>query len=275
MRYALLFAIVPGILCAAPALQVVKPVISQMDGGTPDPPGFEHVPGETLFFSCRIAGYTKTPEEKIQLTYSVQAIDPQGAPLTELYKNEIATEVSPQDKDWMPKIATEVPIPPLVASGTYKIVVKVEDVLAKTSAELATPFQVRGKPVEPSDTLTVRNFNFYRGEEETAPVEKAAYRPGDGVWARFDITGFKYGPNNKIDVSYVTSLATMSGKVIWTQPEAAVEQTESFYPKRYVPASMGITLQKNFQPGQYIIAVQAKDAIGNQTYEGKFTFTVE
>ena len=44
MRSTLLIAFLPAILCAAPALQIVKPVISQMEGGTPDPPGFDHVP---------------------------------------------------------------------------------------------------------------------------------------------------------------------------------------------------------------------------------------
>ena len=37
---------------------------------------------------------------------------------------------------------------------------------------------------------------------------------------------------------------------------------------------MGINLQKNIRPGEYTIAVQAKDAVGGQTYEAKFTFTI-
>src|ERR1051325_7304318 len=118
------------VMLAAPSLQIVKPVISQMEDGVPDPPGFEHVPGEILYFSCRIGGYSKTPEEKIHLAYSVQAFDAKGVALTELYKNELTDEVSPQDKEWTPRVATEVPIPPLIASGTYKIVVKAEDLIA-------------------------------------------------------------------------------------------------------------------------------------------------
>jgi hypothetical protein len=270
MRSTLLIAFLPAVLCAAPALQIVKPIISQMDGGTPDPPGFEHVPGETLYFSCRINGYVKTPDEKIHLTYSVQAFDPKGIALTELYKNEIVDEVSPQDKGWMPKIETEVGIPPLVASGAYKIVVKVEDAIAKASQELAVPFQVRGHEVAPSETLLIRNFRFFRNEDDPQALAKASYKPGDGVWAKFDITGYKYGEANKIDVSYVTSVIAPSGKVLWTQPEPATEQSESFYPKRYVAASFGITLQPNIRPGEYTIAVQVKDAVGSQG-----TFTIE
>src|SRR6266436_10370139 len=170
MRPFLLAMVFPALLAGAPALEIVRPVIAQSEGGIPVPTGFEHVSGETLFFSCRIAGYSKTAEEKVHVAYSVQAFDPKGVPLTELYKNELMTDVSPQDKEWMPKIVTEVQIPPLVAAGTYKLVVKAEDVFAKTSTELAIPFNVRGRDVPASDTLVVRNFEFLRGEEDTHPL---------------------------------------------------------------------------------------------------------
>ena len=271
----LLLVLLPALLSAAPTLQIVRPIISQMEDGVPEPASFEHVPGETLYFTCRFSGFSKTSEEKIHLAYSVQAFDPKGVPLTEIYKNELSDEVGPQDKEWLPKIQTEIQIPPLVATGAYKIVVKVEDVVAKTQAEQAVPFRVRGRTVEPSETLVVRNFRFFRGEDDTQALPKGSYKPGDGVWARFDITGFQYGDKNKIDVSYVTSVIAPSGKVLWTQPEPAVEQSESFYPKLYVPASMGISLQGNIRPGEYTIAVRVKDGIGSRDYETKYTFTVE
>src|SRR5579871_6186095 len=99
MRPMLLFALaVP--LCAAP-LTIVRPVISDSDGGAVLPPSFEHIPGETLFFFCRVGGYQKTPEEKIHLAYSVEAVDPKGVPIMEPFHNEIMDEVTPQDKEWM------------------------------------------------------------------------------------------------------------------------------------------------------------------------------
>lgn len=262
-------------LYAAP-LTIVRTVITDSDGGTALPSDFQHVPGESVFFFCRVGGFQKTADEQIHLAYTVEAVDPKGVPLMEPFHNEIREEVTPEDKNWMPKIQTEVMIPPLAGSGTYKVLVKVEDLVAKTNANASVPFQVQGRDVTPSDTLIVRNFHFFGGEDDTKPLEKAAYRPGEGVWSRFDITGFKYGPKNKIDVSYVTSvIADATGKVLWTQPEPAVEQSESFYPKRYVPASMGIMLQKNIAAGTYTIAVQVKDAVGDQTYETKTQFTVE
>jgi hypothetical protein len=267
--------VLPAGLTGAAALQIVRPVIAQSDGGTPVPASFEHVAGETLFFSCRVSGYSKSADDKVHVTYTVQAFDPKGVALTEIYKNEIMTDVAPQDKEWMPKIETEVPIPPLVASGSYRLVVSAEDVLAKTASELMVPFEVRGHQLEPSDTLVVRNFRFYRGEEDTQPVEKAAYRGGDAVWARFDITGFHHGEKNHIDVSYTASVISPSGKVLFTQAEPAVDQSESFYPKRYVAASFAINLLAKTTPGQYAISVTVKDSVGSQTYETKQPFTVE
>jgi hypothetical protein len=85
----------------------------------------------------------------------------------------------------------------------------------------------------------------------------------------------RYGPTNKIDVGYVVSILDGSGKVLWTQPEATTEQSESFYPKRYISASLSINIQNNTKPGTYAIGFQVKDAIGGQTYEAKETFTVE
>lgn len=274
MRF-LLSALLPALLSAAPALEVVKPVISQSDGGPPDPSGFVHIAGETLFFTCRIANFAKTPEEKIHLAYSVEAFDPQGVPLNEIYKNEISDEVTPQDHEWQPKIETEIATPPLGPTGAYKIVVKAEDLVSKTTGELTVTFQVRGHAIELSDTLAVRNFHYYRGEDDAQPLQQAVYHPGDAVWAKFDIVGYKLGQKNAVNVSYVTSLISPAGKVMWTQPDPAVDQDASFYPKRYVSASMGINLLKDTRPGEYTISVQVKDAVGNQTAEAKFPFTLQ
>ena len=53
--------------------------------------------------------------------------------MAEIYKGEAKEEVGPQDKDWLPKIETQIVLPDILRPGTYKIVVKAEDLLAKTS----------------------------------------------------------------------------------------------------------------------------------------------
>jgi len=276
MRLLLLISLASSVAFAAnEPLAIVRPVISQVEESAGEPAGFHFTPGEVLFFSCRVAHAAKAADGKIRVAYSVAAFDPQGVQLNETYKNEFNDEVTAEDKEWMPRIQTQLMIPPLAGSGTYKVVVKAEDEVAKTTAQLEAPFEVRGHIVEPSATLTVRNFRFYRAEGGKQPAESAIYHAGETMWTGFDIIGFRYGEGNKIDVSYVASIMLPDGKVLWKQPEPAAEQSQSFYPKRYISGEFSINLQAGVKPGSYIVGVQVKDAIGNQTYESRQPFTVE
>jgi hypothetical protein len=275
MRSILLLAVLPVSMMAAPALGLVKPVVAQSDGGDALPAAFKHVAGETMFFSCNISGFTKSSDQQISLTYSVQAFDPKGVPVAEIYKGEAKEEVGPQDKNWMPRIETEIILPDILRPGSYKIVVKADDLLSKTSADLTVPFEVAGRDVAVSPTLTAKDFRWYHNEDDTRAMSQPIYHAGDNMFMRFDITGYKYGENNKVDVSYVASLVLEDGKTIWTQPEPATEQSEAFYPKPYVTGEFGISLQKDFKPGTYFMGIAVKDAIGKQSYQGKFQFIVQ
>jgi hypothetical protein len=275
MRSILLLGFLPVSMMAAPALGIVKAVVAQSDGGEALPAAFKHVAGETMFFSCNISGFTKSPEEQISLTYSVQAFDPKGVPVAEIYKGEAKEEVGPQDKNWLPRIEAQIILPDTLRPGSYKILVKVDDLLSKTSADLTVPFEIAARDVPASPTLLAKDFRWYHNEDDQRAMSQPLYHAGDNMFMKFDITGFKYGENNKVDVSYVASLMLEDGKTIWTQPDPATEQSEAFYPKPYVTGEFGISLQKDFKPGTYFMAVAVKDAIGKQSYQGKFQFIVQ
>ncbi|MEI9973523.1 MAG: hypothetical protein WDO73_16635 [Ignavibacteriota bacterium] len=195
--------------------------------------------------------------------------------VAEIYKGIAKEEVGPQDKNWLPKIETQIALPEILRPGTYKIVVKVEDLIAKTSADLTVPFEVNGRPIESSATLLAKDFRWYHNEEDATPMAQPVYHPGDNMFMKFEITGYKYGEHNKVDVSYLASLVLENGKTIWTQPEPATEQSEAYYPKPYITGEFGISLNKDFKPGTYTFAVAVKDAVGKQNYEGKFQFNVQ
>src|SRR6202171_311203 len=84
-------AVLPSTSLAAP-LELVRPAVSDVEGGASLPASFEHRAGETMFFSCRIAGFQKASDEKIHLTYSVEAFDSKGVSLVELFKNDRSEE---------------------------------------------------------------------------------------------------------------------------------------------------------------------------------------
>jgi hypothetical protein len=185
------------------------------------------------------------------------------------------SEISEQDKEWKPKIRNEILIPPFAPPGKYKVVTTVTDDLAKLSATAETLFEVSGPVVEASPELTVRNFGFYRSEDDVKPIATAAYRAGDTLFARFDMAGFRLGERNTIDLAYDVAVLNPEGKQIYAQPNAAVEKSFSFYPKPYVPGGMNLSLQNDMAKGQYTLVLTVHDFVGKQNYETKRTFDVE
>ena len=271
----LVFAAAILLPAATAPLSVVKPVISDMEDGPAVPATFTFVPGQFVFLSFEIGGYKASSEQKIHLTYKLEAFDPNHVPIMEAITNTVDTTLSAEDKNWRPKPRQQILLPPLAPSGVYRIAIQVTDDLAGASASEEIKLEVHGRDVLPSDTLVVRNFHFYRGEEDRDPLAIAAYKPGDTLWARFDIIGYKFGPHNSVDVDYRISVLAPSGKVLYTQPQPAEEKTSSFYPKAYVPGAMNLSLQNNIRPGQYTIVLTTRDHTGNQTYETKSNFTIE
>ena len=174
----LLLALLPALLSAAPALQIIRPIIAQMDGGAPDPPGFEHVAGETLFFSAASPATPRSEDEKVHLEYSVQAFDPKGVPLDEIYKNELKAEVSPAGQGvacrrsrprsrfrrWSARRVQD------SGQGRRRGRARPPPNCPSLSKSAATPSK-------PSDTLIVRNFQFFRDEEGTQPLERPSTSP--------------------------------------------------------------------------------------------------
>lgn len=267
---------------AAPAektLAIVRPLLSQMEDGAPVSSGYEFLPGETIHFSCQIEGYQRIEEKydvkKMLLTYQVEARDARGVLLQPLQEGKEGGTVSAEDKNWMPKIRESIVIPPLAESGEYQILVKVKDEIGQAAAEARTTFTVKGRDVAPSDTLVVRNFRFLRAEEDGKALQVAAYRPGDPVWARFDMTGYKLGDANQFDIEYGLQVLLADGSVVYSQPQAAAGKEQTFYPQRYQPGVLNLNLAKDQQPGEYTIVVTVRDNLGKQTYETRQKFAVE
>jgi len=277
MRRFPLLLLALALLSATPSpLSILKPVISDMEDGPAVPPTFNFVPGQLIFLSYEVAGFKVSDEQKIHLSYKMDALDPKGVRLMETDANVLDTTLAEEDKNWKPKMRQHIMIPPLAPSGQYKIAIQVTDDLNKTAfASQEIKFEVRGRDIEPSGELAVRNFHFYRGEDDHDPLATAAYKPGDTLWARFDIVGYMFGEHNSVDVDYGIAVLAPSGKVLFAQEKAAEEKSYSFYPKPYVPGSMNLSLQKNIRPGQYAIALTVRDHAGNQTCEAKGAFTVE
>jgi hypothetical protein len=269
----LLLAAIPP---APPApLVIVKPALRQYEDGPPAGQNFSFVTGESVFVTFQVSGFQVSPKSSVDLGFRVEPVDPQGIPLVEPITGKIQTEISTEDKDWMPIVRGEFVIPPLASPGAYRIGLMVEDRIGGRQARSEIRYEVRGRNVEPSPVLTARNFRFLRSEDDAQPMAgEIIYRGGDNLWARFDMVGFKYGDGNRIHVSYGLRVLGPTGKILYEAPQAAVEQGQSFYPKKYLPGILSLNLQ-TVQPAVYTLVLTLRDEVGTQTEETAHEFRVE
>lgn len=269
-----LFLLGSASLLANP-LKIVDAHIHQIEDGPPVLAGATFVPGETVYVSFQLEGYRVSPDQKVHLTYRIEAFDPKGTRIGEPFESSVDAALAPEDKNWKPKARQSLLVPPIAPPGNYRVSIRVTDDLDRDTATQDVTFAVSGHEIPASPTLSVANFGFFRTEEDPEPLKTAAYRPGDALWAKFDIVGYKFGEGNSIEVSYGVAVLSNSGKTLYSQPQAAFEKSFSFYPKPYIPGSMNLSLQPNMRPGEYTILLTVRDAIGQQNYETKQVFRVE
>lgn len=272
-----------AIFCAAafaqqPHLAFERVAVHQFEDGPILDPNYEFVSGETVHFSCRLNGYQtekKDDQQNVKLTWKMIMVDPSGVPIEKDKSGTIEGHVLPQDKNWLPKFLKSFVIPSFGPSGAYKITVIVKDEVAGSEIKTDLPFRVHGYEGAPSDTLVARNFQFLKSEDDRFPMRPAIYHPGDKLWARFEITGYKFGENNHFDVAYGLAILNAQGEQLFAQPEAASDSKESFYPQRVVPGVLSLSLDQNVAKAAYTLVVTITDKVGNQTVETRQPFQVE
>jgi hypothetical protein len=281
MRVALLWLAAAGIVAAQKTpkkLDIENVALSQYEDGPGVSGSYEFIPGQTIFFSFQISGYRVPDVEenaKVDLSYRMEATDASGVAIVEPKSGSITDTVRREDKEWKPKVRWTILIPPFAPGGEYRISMHVEDALAKTQASREIRFHVHGPNVEPSPTLAIKDLGFYRSDTDQRPLNPPAYRPGDAVWIRFDITGYKFGAKNAFDVGYGFTVLKPDGSVSFAQPDAAEEKDATFYPRRWVPAAFSLTLPPGVALGEYTLVLTARDKIGDQTAEARVSFTVQ
>jgi hypothetical protein len=269
------------LLPGAEKLEIEKFALRRFEDGPALPASHEFLPGETIYWSFRVKGFhvTKTenevgdPESHMKLTWTVRATDPKDVLIEKERNGKVEARVFDQDKDWTPRAADSFVVPPFAPYGVYHATVTVKDDTAEASSTLE--FKVRGDKIEPSETLIGRNVRFLRSENDTIPLHNPSYEAGDTLWVRFDITGYKFGEKNKYDVEYGLAILRANGETMFTQPVAAKETNESFYPQHYVPGILSLGLNKDLPKGSYLMVITMRDKIGNQAWESREKFQVQ
>jgi hypothetical protein len=265
---------------AETSLAVMSAGIEQSEDGPFVPADFQFLPGDFVYFSFQIAGFSIKSEDsdearRISLAYDVTPEDLNGLALTPPKSGTVQTEMHPEDKNWMPKRRVSFLLPSFVAAGEFRMHVVVKDLFANSLALKDFPFRIGGLKVQASSTITVQNFRFLRQENDREPLEVPAYRPRDDIYASFEMVGYKIGPQNQYHVAYGLTVLRPDGKPFLEQPRAAEFHESSFYPAQFIPGNFTVTTSPDTARGQYIVILTIRDMIGNQTYQKKQAFSIE
>ncbi len=258
-------------------LKIVEPVFRQYDGGPLLAANHAFLEGENVVFGFQIAGFKENNKDAFKLRYQILVSDKDGVLLVEPFFSGTGGEISEQDRksNWMPRVNYEFQLPTVLPRGQYFVHVSVTDEIANAEAKQDIPFPVNGPTVELSDVLAVRDFRFLRSERDGPPLNPASYRPGDPIWARFEITGYKTGEKNEFQVDFGLSVTDTSGKVLYTNEPAAEDSGKPFYPQKYVKGLLNLTTQKNTPTGSYTLVLTVHDRIGNQVNETRYPYRLE
>jgi hypothetical protein len=269
------------ILFASPswgALAIERMALHQFEDGPVLESDYEFLPGETAYFSCRVSGYlTKDDdlERHVKVSWDMRVLDPAGVLLDKPVTGKVEETLTSNDKNWYPKFLASFAIPPFAPSGTYRIPVHIKDEIGSKELSATFEFKVRGHVVEPSETLIARNFKFVHSDEDSNAMTAPIYHPGQMLWAKFDIIGFKLGDKNQYSVDYGLAIENGEGKQLFSQPNGAEDKGESYYPKRYIPGVLSLSLDSGVAKGTYTLVVILRDQVGKQLREERQAFQVE
>src|SRR5580693_1932734 len=131
MRFVFICFALASALSAQTTLKAVRPLISQSEDGPPLEGGQAFQSGEQVFFSFQAENYKTGTTGKVQLTGHIEAFDPKGTPIAPRDEVVIGTTLSQEDKDWKPKLRSQVQLPSIAPPGNYRIKFDVTDVQTK------------------------------------------------------------------------------------------------------------------------------------------------
>lgn len=270
-------------LHAAPKLAVERIALHQFEDGPLVDPAYQFLPGETAYFSCRLNGYQtqliEDDRESVKLSWQMEVRDPMGSLVEPPSQGRIDADLFPEDTNWLPKFLKSFVVPAFAISGEYKISVRVHDEIADGEVSGELKFRVKGHArdasMEPGGKLTAANVVFLSGENDTLGTRSTVVHPGGTVWVRMDVSGYKFGPNNRFSIGFGMAVENADGKQLFSQADAGSESDESFYPQRYSVGTLTLNLDKNVPPGAYTLVMSVHDQTGDQSYEVRAPFEVQ
>lgn len=258
---------------SAQELAITGAAVSDRAAGTPVPQERTFLAGERVYVSFRIAGFRAAGDSsRIFLEYSIEAMDSLGNAFEQAFEGRMITATRRTETPPI-RYGFELPRAPWPGEGKFRITVR--DRIAETTAREEIGFQIGSDLPDKGGAFAVTALRIFSSEYSDQPVTDTAFRPGDSVWCRFVLSGYRMQVNHLYKVSYGVSLRDRSGRVIFSEPDAVSDTKESFYPRWYLPGLASVRLEPGIRPGVYKLSIAATDQIGNQNAAAETTIRVQ
>jgi uncharacterized RDD family membrane protein YckC len=232
----------------------------------PDRPSASYKPGDSATLRFDVSGFDTSPG-KGQVRIRFSARDPFDVVIV---KPVESIQEQPADKTPF-KGWARISLPEYAWPGKYHIDLTVVDLAANREVAASVPFTVEGMPIEPSDTLTLRNVRLTDGESGP-PRPNATYRRGETLWIAFDVVGFKADADGTVRFKEEAAVGLSSER---DPQQQLLEVNDRFaYVPRRIPITNHLKLNE-MPPGDYAMTLTFTDSIGNQRYEHAVRFTIQ
>ncbi len=260
-------------------LRVAYTSYSRYGGGAPMPQPITFLPGDQVVLRAKIAGFRTAElsyqEYRVKLSYEVSAVDFRGLVIGKTKKGELDEPVHKEDKEWLPTLEYKFLIPPLAEYGAAHVRLRIRDEVSQKETAYEESILVNGKRLPALASVGVINFGFYRRQEDASALPSGVYRPGDTLWAKFDVAGFRIEADNHFHAECDVQVRDAEGKVLFAQPNAISRDAKPDYPERYLPGIFSLEIRPGTPKGQYAIAVISRDQLSGQSSESVFPFAID
>jgi len=288
LRRLLLLAVCLGFSSPAPAadLTLQRVALHDYEDGPLIQPGYEYLPGETVWVGVRVAGFSRKVQDAesqldhVRLTWQMRPADASGTLIIPPMRGVIDETLRPEDKEWTPKVMLSFQVPNYAPRGVYRVPVVVRDELSRAEVAGQVELRVRNEDAPARDAaLGIRDFRFLAKEDDRFPLDPPVFHQGAPLFARFEIVGYKLEGNNHFSVDYGLAITGPPGadgepRKMLTQESAAAESGESFYPQRWVPAGFGLKLDSDVPTGSYTLVLTLRDKLSGTAQEFRNTFEI-
>jgi len=232
----------------------------------PDRSNTNYKPGESATLRYDVSGFDTSPGKgRVRISFTARD------PFDVVVIKPVESIQEPPAGESSLSAWARVSLPEYAWPGTYHVDLTIADLVANRQVKASMPFTVEGTPIEPSDTLTLRNVRVTEGDGGPTRAN-SVYRAGDTLWVAFDIVGFKAGAEGAIGLKAEMEVATGSQR---SARQQLFELNDRFsYVPRRIPATSHLTLG-GMSPGDYVMTLTFSDSIGSQRYEQAVRFTIQ